>query len=85
MFRATNIVKNNDETKYVYSIGGYGITFDGAGSWNFVNGFARNVVIFGFDNSSSSHTENLKNNFLVLGERPTDDISGSLATAETKV
>ena len=36
--------------------------------WNFGNGYARNVIIFGADNSSSSHTDDLKNNFLSLGE-----------------
>ena len=45
----------------------YKVAFDEAGSWSFGNGFARNVVIFGADNSSSSHTHNLKNNFLNLG------------------
>ena len=50
----------------------------------FSNGFATNVVIFCVNNSSSSHTDNLKNNFLVLGERPTDDINGSVGTAEKK-
>ena len=34
----------------------------------FCNDFARNVIIFGIDNSSSSHADNQKNNFLVLGE-----------------
>ena len=48
----------------------------------FSNGFATNVVIFCVNNSSSSHTDNLKNNFLVLGERPTNDINGSVCTAE---
>ena len=42
--------------------------FDGAGSWNFGDDFARNVVICGVDNSSSSHADNCKNNFLVLGK-----------------
>ena len=31
---------------------GYGMAFDGTGSWSFGNDFARNVVIFGVDNSS---------------------------------
>ena len=30
--------------------------------------FLRNVKIFGVDNGSSSHSDNCKNNFLVLGE-----------------
>ena len=47
---------------------GYGIAFDGAGSWNFGNDNARNVVIFGVDNSSSSHVDDCKNIFLVLGK-----------------
>ena len=55
--------------KNVYS--GYGITFDSAGSWSFDNDAARNVIIVGVDSSSSSHADNGKNNFLVLGEDPT--------------
>ena len=57
---------------------GYKIAFDGTGSWRFSNDLARNVVIFGFDNSSSSHAENCKDNFLVLDEGPTDSINGSI-------
>ena len=64
MFGATKIVKNNDKAKQVYS--GHGISFDGAGSWSFDNDFAKNVLIFGVDNSSSPHTDNHKNNFSVL-------------------
>ena len=36
--------------------------------WHFGNDYARNIIIFGADNSSSSHTDDLKNNFLRLGE-----------------
>ena len=53
LFAATNIVKSSDKKKYVYSI--YGIKFDSAGLWSFGNDIARNVIIFGVDNSSSSH------------------------------
>ena len=66
--------------KYVYS--GYGITFDSAGSWSFDNDTARNVIIFGVDNSSSSHSDNRKNNFLILGEGPTFRINGSFGSLE---
>ena len=45
----TNIVKNTDKEKWVYS--GYGITFDRAGSWNFRNNDAGNAIIFGINNS----------------------------------
>ena len=61
LFGATNVVKNSDKEKYVYS--GYGITFDSGGLWSFGNDFAGNVIIFGVDNSSSSHSDNRKNNF----------------------
>ena len=43
---------------------GCGVVFDGADSWNFA---WLNVVIFGVDNGSSSHSDNHKNNFLILG------------------
>ena len=82
MFGETNIVKNSDKEKLVYS--GYGIAFDGASSWNFGNDFARNVVIFGVDNSSLSHTDNCKNNFLVLGEARAYGINGSFGSLEKK-
>ena len=35
---------------------------DSAGSWSFDNDFARNIIIFGVDNSSSSRSDNRKNN-----------------------
>ena len=65
MFGATNIVKNNDKEKYVYSR--YGIAFDRKGYWCFNNDYARNFMIFRVGNSSLSHTDNLKNDFLILG------------------
>ena len=49
LFEVTNIVKNSNEEKYVYS--GHGVTFDSEGSWSFDNAFARNVITFGVDNS----------------------------------
>ena len=82
LFGPTNIVKNSDKEKYVYS--GYGITFDSAGSWIFDNDFARNVIIFGVANSSSSHSDNRKNNFLILDEGLTYGINGSLGSTEKK-
>ena len=36
--------------------------------WSYSNDFVRNVVIFGVNSTSSSHIDNLKNNFLVSGE-----------------
>ena len=75
---ATSIVQNSDKEKYVYS--GYGKTFNSASSWSFDNDAARNVIIFGVDNSSSPHVDNRKNNFLVLGEGPTFVINGSFGS-----
>ena len=81
-FGATDIVKSCDKDKWVYS--GYGIAFDGGDWWSFGNGTAGNVIIFGVDNSSSSHAENLKNNFLTLGLGPTFGINGGLGSTEKK-
>ena len=80
LFGATNVVRNSDKEKWVYS--GYGIAFDGSRSWNFDISYTRNVLIFGIDNSSSSPTDNRKNNILVLGEAPTYGISGNFGSPE---
>ena len=53
--------KKSDKEKYVNSR--YGITVESAGSWHFNSDTARNIIIFGVDNSSSSHSDNRKNNF----------------------
>ena len=74
------LVRNATKSKFIYN--GQGKAFDGESSWSFDNDFAKNVVIFGVDNSSSSHTYNRKNNFLVLGDRPTDCINDITGTAE---
>ena len=82
LFGAASIVKSSDKEKYVYI--GYEITLDSSGSWSFDNNTARNFIIFGVDNSSSSHADNHKNNFLVLGEGPTFGINGSFGSPEKK-
>ena len=46
----------------------YIVAFDGEGEWSFRNDYTTSVIIFCVDNSSSSHTDNLQNNFLILGE-----------------
>ena len=51
--------------------------FGGKGEWNSGNDFARNVIIFGVDNSSSTQTDNYENNVLTLSEDPTYGINGS--------
>ena len=82
MFDTTTIVKRSDKEKYVYS--GYGITFDGKGSCSSRNEYTRNVLIFGVDNTSSFHTDNLRNHFITLGEGDTFGISGNIDPSETK-
>ena len=42
------------------------VAFDGTGLLSFGDDSARHVAIFGVDNSSSSHTDNCKNDYLVL-------------------
>ena len=81
LFGATSIVKNSDKEKFVCN--GYRITFDSAGWWSFDNNTARNVIIFGVDNSPWSHSDNRKNN-LILGEGPTFGINESFGWPEKK-
>ena len=64
--------------------GGNVIGFNEASSWNYGNDFARNVIIFSVSNSSSSHTDNRKDDFLVLVEGSTDDINGSVGIANKR-
>ena len=57
------------------------ITFDGAGSRNFGNDFAKNIVTFRVDNSLSSYADSRKSRkFLVLGEGPPYGINGSFGS-----
>ena len=50
--------------------------------WSFGNGYSKNVVVFGIDNSLSSHVDNQKNYFLVLDDGPLDGINNSTSGAE---
>ena len=50
---------------------GYGIAFVEKGTWSFVNNYVRDVIMVGVDNSSFSHADDSKNNFLVLCEGDT--------------
>ena len=60
-----------------FAYSGYGIVLASTGSWSFNNDFAKNVIIFGVDNSSSSYSD-----FLILGEGPTCGINGSFESPE---
>ena len=82
LFGTAKLVRNTIKRKFIYN--GRGIGFDGESSWSFGNEFARNAIIFAVDNSSSSHTDNWKNNILVLGEGPTQYVNDSTGAAEKK-
>ena len=59
MFGAVSLTKQADVDQYKYS--GYGIGFDRKGEFSFrINGFGRNVIIFGVDMSNSVHANNKK-------------------------
>ena len=49
------------------------------------NDTAYNVVNFGVDNSSPSHIDNPKNNFLILDKRPSEGINASVGSVEKKL
>ena len=61
------------------------MAFDSAVSLNCDNDFAKDFVIFGVGNSSSSHTDNRKNSFLVLDEGSTYGINGNFGSPEKKL
>ena len=80
LFGAVTLTKNANIDKYGYS--GYGIGFDGRGSFSFPDGrYDQNVLIFGADMSSSPHIDNKKKDILVLGKGPTQGLEHTL-TAE---
>ena len=62
LFGAVTLTKNADIDKYGCS--GYGIGFDGRGSFSFPGGgYGQNVLIFGLDMSSSPHIDNKKKTY----------------------
>ena len=81
-FGTDKLTRNLFKSKFTYN--GQVAAFDGAGSCCFGNQFARKTVIFRIGNSSSSHTDNIKNNYSVLGEGPIDGINGKAGTGEVK-
>ena len=82
MFGATYIRQNSDKSKRVYT--GYGTVLVGGDSLSFGSDFARNIVIFGVDNTSWSHADNCKNNFLLLSDSPTYDDNDVLGQQRKK-
>ena len=61
LFGTIKLKRNVEKGTFTYN--GIGIAFDGKGHWSFDIETARNVVIFGADDSSSSHFFNPKITF----------------------
>ena len=80
MFGTVKLARNTIKSKSTNN--SWEIAFDGESSWSFGYEFAKNVVIFSIDNSSSSHTNNQKSNFVLLGEGSTDVINDSTGVVE---
>ena len=80
LFGTVKLTRNANKSKFAYN--GGGIESDGDGFRSFDIDSARNVVIFGNDNSSSCHTDNWKNKFLVLGEGSSQGINDSTGAAD---
>ena len=78
-----NLNKNADTDKYGYS--GYGIEFDARSQFPLPDGsWGKNIIIFGVDNSSSTHFDNRKNDILVLSKGPTKKLDDTTIIAEAK-
>ena len=80
LFCTVKFIRKKIKSEFTYNI--WEISFHRKCSWSFGNEFARNIIIFGADNSSSSHTNNWKNSFLVIGEWLADGITDSTGAAE---
>ena len=83
MFGTAKLNKNTDPDKHSYP--GYGIGFDSCSLSSHSNfDFAKNVIIFGVDNSSSVRIDNKRKDILVLGESPMQGLDNTTITAEAK-
>ena len=83
LFGAVKLTKNNNPDKYEYS--DYDIGFDERLQFSLPDGSSgENVIIFWFDNSSSLHVDNKKNDILVLSEGPIQWLADTTIKAEAK-
>ena len=81
MFGAVKLTENADIDNYKYS--GYGVGFDGKGTFSFPSGrFGPNAILSGVGMSSSVHVNNKRNDILILGEGGTQGLNGRILTAE---
>ena len=87
-FRAMQITKNADTSKYNYK--GYGICFDESEEFTHVRKrgnfndttMARNVIVFGVDMSFSKHGNNKANNIYVMGKDYIQKVNDTTIYAE---
>ena len=81
MFGAVKLTKITGVNNYEYS--GYGIGFDGHGSFSYPGiGVGRNVMIFVVDMSSSTKIDNRKKDVLILGKSPTQGLEHALSAGK---
>ena len=76
------LVINADIDRCKYS--GYVIGLDRRGTFSVVNGFGRNVIIFGVDMGPSVYVDSKKKDILILGESTTQGLYDTTLTAEKK-
>lgn len=76
-----SLTENAEPDKYGYS--GYRILLDVRSQLSLFGGnWAKNIIIFGVDNSSSVHVNNKKKKMLVLGKGPTQGVDDTRIAAE---
>ena len=81
LFGVVKITKNANTSHYKYEV--YGICFDGESSFRFGNRIdTKNVIIFGVNNSNSSHSRNKTQNIYVLGKDFVQGINNTTINAE---
>ena len=82
LFGHVKWTKSADLDKYGYS--GFGIRFDARSQFSFNSELGKNVAFFGGDSSLLLHTDNRKENIVVLGGRPANGLDDTIITAEAK-
>ena len=81
LFGAVKITKNENTSHYEYER--YRIYFDGESSFSFGNRIdAKNLIIFGVNNSNSSQSTNKTQNIYVLGKDFFQGINNTIILAE---
>ena len=72
MFGEVKLTKHINIDLHKYSW--YGVGFDRKGVFSIGDEVGRNMIIFGVDMSSSTHTNNEKKDILILGKGPTQGL-----------